>query len=198
MSYILTEIEEISKNKRRLHFDSGIVLPMSSFETSKRGLTGGMELNDADYEALIHDVTVKAEKYILGLLTDSDRTRKEITDKLKQAGYPEEVMNEALAYVDYYGYIDDERYARAFAEHYRSSLSSAAIRNKLLQKGVSKDLIDEALAQEVPDESAQIKDILRRRFTDKGLDLTDRKTRDKAMRYLLSRGYSYSDIREAF
>ena len=197
MAYVLTEIQNISKTKRRLHFDNGIVLPASSFETEKRGLYEGMELKDADYEALIHDITVKAEKYILGLLTDRDRTRSEITEKLKTAGYPAEIRDAALAYVDSYGYIDDERFARSFAEYYGKTCSRAVIKSRLLGKGVSAEIVEKVLAEAVPDEASQIREIIEKRYTDRGLDISDRKVREKAIRYLLSKGYSYSEIRDA-
>ena len=49
-----------------------------------------------------------------------DRTEAQLREKLLQAEFSPELVEEAVAYVKSFGYIDDERYVRNYIE-YRSS-----------------------------------------------------------------------------
>ncbi|MDY5663032.1 MAG: regulatory protein RecX, partial [Blautia sp.] len=52
----------------------------------------------------------KARRKALLLLEHMDRTEKGLSDRLRQAGFSIEAVEDALAYVRSYGYLDDDRY----------------------------------------------------------------------------------------
>ena len=56
------------------------------------------------------DELIRAKKRALYLLTDMDRTEKELYEKLKKSGYPESVISETMAYVRGFLYLDDDNY----------------------------------------------------------------------------------------
>ena len=64
------------------------------------------------------NLTEKPEEYrdarrkAMRLLEHMDRTEKGLREKLRQAGFTSQAVDHALTYVEAYGYIDDERYAR--------------------------------------------------------------------------------------
>ena len=107
----------------------------------------------------------------MNLLKAKDYTKRQLTDKLKQGAYPDEIIEEALAYVESYGYIDDRRYARNFIEYHIGTRSRRRIENDLQQKGIRRELIalafDELLGEGVEiDETAQIqKFLLKKKFS---------------------------------
>ena len=53
-----------------------------------------------------------ARRKAMRLLEHMDRTERGLREKMRQAGFAPPAIDYALAYVESYGYIDDERYAR--------------------------------------------------------------------------------------
>ena len=61
----------------------------------------------------------RAKKRALYLLTDQDRTEKQLREKLEKTGYSGQVIEETIEYVRSFGYIDDLRYSVRYIEYYR-------------------------------------------------------------------------------
>lgn len=91
------------------------------------------------------DELTKAKKKALDLLTDMDRTEKQLYDKLKKAGFSEEITAGAMAYVKGFGYLNDRRYAEKYIEIYSRKRSRRRILMDLKEKGVPSDIIDQVL-----------------------------------------------------
>ena len=89
------------------------------------------------------DELTKAKRRALYLLTDMDRTEKELRDKLKKTGYSEDKIARTMEYVRSFGYIDDRRYAEKFIDFAKEKKSRVRIACDLAQKGVPRDIIDE-------------------------------------------------------
>ena len=91
-------------------------------------------------------------------------------------------------------YVDDRRYAAAFARD-RSSIAgwgAVKIRYMLSAKGISKDIISEAL-EEVDVRKAD--DRLRKLLENKNRSLKeDPQRKMKLLRFALGRGYSYDEV----
>ena len=64
-----------------------------------------------------------ARRKAMRLLEHMDRTEKGLREKLRQAGFTSQAVDHALTYVEAYGYIDDERYARTYIA-YRMDIKS--------------------------------------------------------------------------
>lgn len=76
-----------------------------------------------------------------------ERSVKEVTDKLKTFEISEKEREEIIHYLIDNKFVNDERFARAFVRGKinQSGWGLNKIRFHLIQKGVSKDIIDEAL-----------------------------------------------------
>ena len=76
-----------------------------------------------------------------------ERSVKEVTDKLKTFEISEKEREEIIHYLLDNKFVNDERFARAFVRGKinQSGWGVNKIRFHLIQKGVSKDIIDEAL-----------------------------------------------------
>lgn len=94
------------------------------------------------------------------------------------------------------GYVDDRRYASAFARD-KSSIAgwgSVKIRYMLSSKGISKDVIGEAL-QEIDDAKAVAR--LDKIIANKAGSLKDDpRKRLKLLRFALGRGYGYDEVKD--
>ena len=80
-------------------------------------------------------------------LSHRDRSTRETADHLKKKGFEEAVVQETLRYLKEANYLDDRR----FAEHWartraeNKQFGKYRLRQELLGKGLSKELIDETL-----------------------------------------------------
>lgn len=142
---IVTEILAITKSRYKVALEGNIQFVLYKGELNRYHIKQGEEVSDEAFQNIFHEILPKRAKLrCMNLLKSRDYTRKQLEDKLKQGGYPPDIINEALSYVESYGYIDDERYARNFIEYNISSKSRTRIGNDLMKKGIGKELIRKA------------------------------------------------------
>ena len=129
-------------------------------------------------------------------LARRDHSRAELQKKLIGKDFPPALIDEVLDTLEEAGYVDDGNFAR----HQGSILARKCwgplqIRAKLRARGLASDLIDEALAEIASEEdfSSHALHRLTSRFGD--TSTLDQKTRQKAYRHLVHRGYSPQLIR---
>lgn len=131
------------------------------------------------------------------LLEHMDRTKRGLRDKLRQAGFSPLAVDYALAYVESYGYIDDERYARTYIAYRMNTKSRQKIIQELIGKGIDKETVsaswEEEAALNMPDEREILYRTVEKRYA------PDTELDEKEMRrlqgYLIRRGFSYPDIK---
>lgn len=99
---------------------------------------------------------MQGRKKAMSLLRHNDRTRWELQDRMERAGFSEDVITDAIAYVESFHYIDDLRYARRFAEIYRESRSITRIRQDLKKRHVPEEYIEIALEEISYDDSVAL------------------------------------------
>lgn len=127
-------------------------------------------------------------------LTFRDRTRKEIQDKLKEKGYSDSEVDDAVSKLLMYGYLDDENYALCYIKsHGRKKggrLISMELKNKGIEPQVARVLMDEIGL----DECASIQAILEHRYCN--ADLRDDGQKRRIVAYFQRRGFQYENIRK--
>jgi regulatory protein len=131
-------------------------------------------------------------------LSGTQLTEGQLRRKLQKAGFEEADVEFGVERCAANGLVDDRRYATAFIEsRVRRGHGRLRIRQDLAQKHVDRALVDELLAEQVDDEAMgdAAADAARRKFA--RVDLGDRAARAKALRWLLSRGYSGSQAHDA-
>jgi regulatory protein len=89
----------------------------------------------------------KAKGLALYALTASPKTRKQLETKLDDKGYAAEIIVEVLERLEELHLIDDASFARNYATSKQRSggLAENRIRRELSQKGIDRDVMDEAL-----------------------------------------------------
>ena len=127
-------------------------------------------------------------------LSRRDYSKKELTQKLKRGlkedENPEEV-EKAVTRLEDLGYLSDARFAENRARVRASSLGNARIRRELRQSGVSDDKVQAAMETIEEPEDVRAYRVWARRYKELP---TDRKERDRQIRYLLYRGFSMDSI----
>lgn len=190
----ITCVEHLQKGKYRVCLDSGESWIMYRSEIRALGLKEGDCLTEGMYQQILKDVIGKrAKKRALNLLEKMDRTESQLREKLEVSEYPTECIEDAIAYVYQYHYLDDLRYAKTFIRFRQEKLSQQQIRQKLMAKGICREYIEQALIEEYSgDEGTQISNLLQKKhYQGEGRDTAEFR---KAYQYLLRRGFRSSDI----
>lgn len=135
----------------------------------------------------------RAKHRALHILERSDRTEQELRSRLEK-NYVEEAVEEAIAYVKEYHYIDDKRYAVNYLSSRGRVKSRRQVEQELLyKKGISREVLEEArLEAEPQDEREQI-----RRWMEKKRiqpETADRDELRKFYLFLMRRGFRSEDI----
>ena len=131
-----------------------------------------------------------AEAYELALkaLGRKERTESELAHWLTERGVEEAERIEVLTRLVEDGSIDDERFARRYAEDKRelAGWGPERIREALSSRGISADLIEAALAAESEDEVVARASALLARS---GTEVADERGRKRALAQLTRRGF---------
>ena len=127
-----------------------------------------------------------------------ERCVKEVCDKLKTFDIAEDEKTEILDYLLDNHFVNDERYAKAFVRGKvnQSGWGVNKIRFHLIQKGIDKDIIDEALGQ--TDEEAyrqRLIDILKTKAKTVKAD-SDFEKKRKLAAYAMQKGFEGSLVWE--
>ena len=186
--------EALGKGRYRVAFDNGVSCILYRSEAAQLSIEVQCSLTDENYDYLINEIVGKrAKKRAMHILEQMDRTEHQLREKLAKGEYPQECIDSAVEYVKKYRYLDDERFASSYVRYHQEKLSRQQLSVKLSQKGVSKDIIAEALEMEYEaDDGEKIRNLLSKRHFDP--DNTDRQEINKIYQYILRRGFKSSDI----
>jgi len=194
MTYQVVSVIPQDKKKLKICLDNGDTFILYKGEAAKLSLFENEVFDETKYEQIMTEILGKrATKRAMHLLEQQERTEKQLRDKLAQNGYPEQCIEQAIAYVKSYHYVDDYRYATIYIRYHQKKESRQKLIQKLQIRGISRDVIRQAMEEEfVADESMQIKELLRKRHFDQ--DNADEATRRKTVQFLMRKGFKSHDI----
>lgn len=130
----------------------------------------------------------KVRSRVLGLLDQRSRSRQELYDRLVQAEFDPEVVEDVLDDLAHAGLIDDAAFAAEWVRqrHKRRGKSRSVLDRELREKGVSQEDRDEALDQiDAADEEAMARALAEKKARSVKSVPVDRKERDKALRRIV-------------
>lgn len=195
---IVTKLEALTKSKFKVDLDGEFAFVLYKGELSRFGISEEEELSEEVYAQIRKDVVLKRAKLrAMHLLTDMARTEAGLREKLVHGMYPEDIVEEALAYVRSFGYLNDLSYAENFIESRKDSKSRKEIYALLCKKGVPSELIEQAFASCYTDEGEQ--EAIRRIIGKKKIDISSASKEEiqKFCGYLARKGFRYEDIMRA-
>lgn len=159
----IESLEPLTKGKYKLYLSDGRSWNVYSGDLRRFHLKEGVELTEDQTEEVYHScVRIRARKKVLALLEKMDRPEKDIRFKLQTAGYEEAVIDDAVEYAKSFHYIDDERYARAYACSKAGTKSRRQIEAELRQKGIESRSVDDLYGGAGAEEEA-VRRLIRRK-----------------------------------
>ena len=193
---IITGIEERKKSLTALYIDGEYAVSVDTMTFLSTGKKVGSEITDEElYELIETSKYNRAKEKALYLIEYRSRTKRELYDKLIVL-FGESATKRAIARLEELGLIDDEKYAREYAEVLldKKGFSRQRAEFELMKKGIDKDVIEEILDELEPEPVEQIKKLLQTKFARR---LSNEKDLAKTVNALKAMGYRWSDINEA-
>lgn len=194
---IVTDITEASKSKYKVFIDGEFSFVLYKGELRSLGIKKDREITEEVYREITGEILPKRAKLrAMHLLEKRPYTEAELSRKLRDNQYSEDMIRIAIDYVKSYGYVDDEAYAMQYINTYADTKTIRQIEQKLLEKGIKKLVIENAFQQqrelgEAPDERAMIERLLEKKGYD--AENADIKERQKLARFLFGKGFG-SDL----
>ena len=175
--------------------DDGRKLRLEKSVIADFGLFSGRELEEEELQRIRQaNAKASAKARAVRIISATSVSKKELERRLIQKGETPELATEAVQWLSDLKLLDDRQTARQLAQAAaRKGYGKARIRQILYQKGVDRELWDEAM-EDLPEPDDAIDRFLASRF--KGQKPDERETK-RAVDALLRRGHSWSDIRPA-
>lgn len=198
---IVTDIVEVTKSRSKVFIDGKFAFVLYKGELRKYSLETDQEISDEIYEELMTVILPKRAKLrSMKLLQNKEYTEKQLRDKLKQGGYPEKIIEEAVSYVKSYHYIDDDRYTAAYIEYHIETKSKQRIIQDLHRKGITNECIEKQwnkleLMGVEGNEEEMIRTILEKKHY--SCENADIKEQRRMYAFLLRRGFAGDLVRKA-
>ena len=107
-------------------------------------------------------------------------------------GIPKDIVLPVINRLEEKGYIDDNKFATYWVNNrnYRKGISVKKIKSELIKKGVSSDIIENAISESSRDDQKEIIKVInkkRSKYNDE----------QKLINYLMRQGFKYDDIKKA-
>ncbi|NLI89807.1 MAG: regulatory protein RecX [Epulopiscium sp.] len=164
-------------------------------DIAKYNIQKGNVYTEEEYLRLVENLQYeRAKAAAIRYISYSPRTSKETIDKLHSLEFEATIIDKAMDFLDKYNYVNDLEYAEAYI---RSRIKerrygSRKISYELQTKGIGSDISEPILEKYEEDEYEAAMYLYNKRT--KGEHINDYKEQGKIIRYLQSRGYTYTII----
>ena len=198
---IVTQITGITKGRFRIYIEEKPAFVLYRGEVRRLGIREGEPLSEESLREIEEEILpTRAKRRAMNLLQNRDYTEAGLREKLRNGDYPESCIEEAVAYVKSYGYVDDCRYAGDFITYNLDRKSRTRMEQDLMRKGIIKDTIRtvfEELEEQgtSQDEGAMIRRLLEKKKYDPQTATGQEKQRMYA--FLYRRGFRAEVISRA-
>ncbi len=191
---IVSSIRQSSPGRLTVTLESGEEIISTPGVITDRRLFTGCTLDGESLAALRSESAMAlAREKALTLVSQRQMSARELRDKLKQKGFPEETADSCIVWLQERRLLDEEGYAASIVRHYSAKgYGPARVRAELIRRGIPRDLQEEALAEFSADDSK-----IDRFIASRLRDPADRDALRRLSASLYRRGFSGEEIRSA-
>ena len=165
---IITKLDKVGTKQVRLFFDEEKYCLLYYNEVRRLGFHEKDEVGQQEFEELNKLLLHRAKLKAMSLLKYQDRTRKELKDRLMRAEFPEFITEGAVAYVESFGYINDEEYVRRYMEYKAETKSRIQIKMDLRKKGIGTEILERIFDEYEYEEDDVLEEQVQKRIRQKG------------------------------
>ena len=190
---------EASKHKRGrilVFLEDGACLKITEQELLDFGLRSGDQLDQEALGRLKEAAGVSNTRAAAAdLIGKRAMSRRDLERKLQEKGASEAEARYAAEWLEAIGALNDAEYAAALARHYsRLGYGPARVREKLYEKGVPRELWEDAL-EELPADGGQVEAFLQSKLRGR---VPDEKEKRRLTNALLRRGFPWGEVKSAW
>lgn len=198
----ISRLENFMKNKIKIYVndyslkeskyisDNGYFCFLYKSEIYKYKLKEDCEISEKILIQVLDDLKSRTKNKCLALLGRSNQTKKMLYDKLILAGYNKFFTEISVKEMEDSKYIDDELFAKDYFDANKKRKSIKLIKQTLLQKGISYDILERVLDEDY-DQNDIIKNLINKKLKGRDWDFLDYKEKAKIKAYIYSKGYSF-------
>lgn len=151
----VTQLTALGKGRYKVYIEDRPAFVLYRGELNRLGIREGEEITEGNLREIQEEILpLRAKKRAMNLLQKREYTTAALREKLRDGEYPEACVEEAVAYVESYGYVDDLRYARDFIVYNLDRKSRTRIEQDLMRKGIQKDSV-RAVFEELEEEGTR-------------------------------------------
>lgn len=157
----------------------------------------GTEIDEETWQELVDKINFrKAVDKCYDLLSRRDHSVKELKTKLLRT-VDEKNAQRAIDKMLDLGYLDDEKYAKMLLNHLINDkrMSKSFIKQEMFKRGLSSDIIANTLEDVEIDNTSSCAELILTKYRNK---LSAEGGKEKVIAALMRKGFSYSDIKDAF
>ncbi len=194
----ITSIERQARKKDRYSVFIDGVFAFGANETviASLGLKPGQEVDAAELEKMLWAENVhKAKEQALRLLDYRQRSKNEISRRLAQKGYEQDVIQEVLNQLERLGLLDDEQFSKQWVRSrlLNKPMGKRGLTWELRNKGIPETFIEETLKNiDDHDEFEAALNAAKRKLNRKVSDVQAEKQRLAS--FLRRRGFNWDTI----
>ena len=187
------EASRHKKGRVLVFLEDGACLRITEQELLDFGLRSGDELDDKTLQRLKEAAGVSTVKATAAdLVGKRAMSRRDLERKLQNRGASETEARYAAEWMEAIGAINDADYAAVLARHCADlGYGPQRVREKLYEKGVPRELWDDAL-DALPDSAGQIDAFLERKLRGR---VPDQREKKRLCDALLRRGFSWPEVK---
>ncbi len=197
----VTQLTALGKGRYKVYIEDRPAFVLYRGELNRLGIREGEEITEGNLREIQEEILpLRAKKRAMNLLQKREYTTAALREKLRDGEYPEACVEEAVAYVESYGYVDDLRYARDFIVYNLDRKSRTRIEQDLMRKGIQKDTVRtvfEELEEEGTrqDEASMIRTLLdKKKYDAKNADAQEKQ---RMYAFLYRKGFHADAINRA-
>jgi regulatory protein len=149
-------IQKRNASRRSVFLDGAFAFGVSEMTYVKYALFIGEEIDERTIAAIKQDEAANdVRNAALRYRSYRPRTHKEVTDYLRKKEYADEEIEIGIGFLEQNKLLDDAEFARMYCRDMqrRKPLGSRALRQKLMQRGIDRGIIDAVLAEQITPES---------------------------------------------
>lgn len=198
---IVTQLTDMGKGRYKVYIEERPAFVLYRGELNRLGIREGEEITEETLREIREEILpLRAKKRAMNLLQKREYTSVALREKLRDGEYPEDCIEEAVAYVASYGYVDDLRYARDFIVYNLDRKSRMRIEQDLMRKGIRKDMVRavfEELEEEGTrqDEASMVRSLLEKKKYD--ARTADGQEKQRMYAFLYRKGFHADVINKA-
>lgn len=160
-------------------------------------ISDGTEISEEEWQKLLEEINYKkALNKCADLLSRRDHSVKELKVKLLRTVDEKSAQRAIDRYIEA-GYLDDYKYCERLIEYLFNvkKYSKAHVKQECFKRGISSSIINEILSEYEIDSVDTVLELIKTKYSAK---LLQDNGKDKVIQALMRKGFSYSDISNAF